>query len=90
MYAVASDVRYDLHGVYVDYILPASGADLSFWPRLPACRKVWSKPPSNTDDDNDHKNDSYTAAGAAPGASVPCSLFRFLRSGSFVPGSALS
>ena len=42
------------------------------------------------DDDNDHKNDSYTAAGAAPGASVPCSLFRFLRSGSFVPGSALS
>ena len=43
MYAVASDVRYDLHGVYVDYILPASGADLSFWPRLPACRKVWSK-----------------------------------------------
>ena len=27
-----------------------------------------------TDDDH-HKNDSYTAAGAAPGASVPCSLF---------------
>ena len=26
-------------------------------------------------DDNDHKNDGYTAAGAAPGASVPCSLF---------------
>ena len=24
----------------------------------------------NTDDDNDHKNDSYTAAGAAPGASI--------------------
>ena len=43
MYAVASDVTYDLHGVYVDYILPASAADLSFWPRLPACRKVWSK-----------------------------------------------
>ena len=38
----------------------------------------------DTDDDNDHKNDSYTAAGAAPGASVPCSLFQFLRSGSFV------
>ena len=35
----------------------------------------------DTDDDNDHKNHSYTAAGAAPGASVPCSLFRFLRSG---------
>ena len=48
MYAVASDVRYDLHGVYVDYILPASAADLSFWPRLPACRKVWSKRPSST------------------------------------------
>ena len=58
----------------------------------------------DTDDDNDHKNDSYTAAGAAPGASVPFSLFRFFRSGSFVlvpssrflrpgsfvPGSALS
>ena len=29
----------------------------------------------DTDDDNDHKNDSYTAAGAAPGASVPFSLF---------------
>ena len=43
----------------------------------------------DTDDDNDHKNDSYTAAGAAPGACVPCSLFRFLRSVSFVPGSAL-
>merc|ERR1712217_611741 len=39
----------------------------------------------DTDDDDDHKNDSYTAAGAAPGASVPCSLFRFLRCGSFVP-----
>ena len=35
----------------------------------------------NHDDDTDHKNDSYTAAGAAPGASVPTSLFRFLRSG---------
>ena len=58
----------------------------------------------DTDDDNDHENDSYTAAGAAPGASVPCSLFgfllsgsfvlvpwsRFFRPGSFVPGSALS
>ena len=58
----------------------------------------------DTDYDDDHKNDSYTAAGAAPGASVPCSLFlflrygffvlipssRFLRPGSFVPGSALS
>ena len=29
----------------------------------------------DTDDDNYHKNDSYTAAGAAPGSSVPCSLF---------------
>ena len=29
----------------------------------------------DTNDDNDHKNDSYLAAGAAPGASVPCSLF---------------
>ena len=28
----------------------------------------------DTDDDNDQKNDSYTAAGGAPGASVPCSL----------------
>ena len=28
----------------------------------------------DTDDDNYHKNDSYTAAGVAPGASVPCSL----------------
>ena len=26
-------------------------------------------------DDNGHKNDSYTAAGAVPVASVPCSLF---------------
>ena len=43
----------------------------------------------DTDDDNYHKIDSYTAAGAALGASVPCSLFWFLRSGSFVPGSAL-
>ena len=49
MYAVAIDVRYDLHGVYVDYILPASAADLSFWPRLPACRKVWSKENSTFD-----------------------------------------
>ena len=24
----------------------------------------------DTDDDNDHKNDNYTAAGAAPGASI--------------------
>ena len=39
----------------------------------------------DTDDDHDHKNDSYTAAGAALGASVPWSSFRFLRSGSFVP-----
>ena len=30
-----------------------------------------------TDDDNVHKNDSYTAAGAAPGARVPCSLFKY-------------
>ena len=28
-----------------------------------------------TKNDNDHKNDSYTTAGAVPGASVPCSLF---------------
>ena len=27
------------------------------------------------DDDDDHKDDSSTADGAAPGASVPCSLF---------------
>ena len=32
----------------------------------------------DTDDDNEHKNDSYIAAGAAPGDSVPCSC-------SFVP-----
>ena len=35
----------------------------------------------DTDDDIDHKNDSYTAAGAAPGASVPCSGFWLLASG---------
>ena len=29
----------------------------------------------DTDDDNDHKNDRFITAGAAPGASVPCSLF---------------
>ena len=29
----------------------------------------------DTDDCKVHKNDSYTAAGAAPGASAPCSLF---------------
>ena len=29
----------------------------------------------DTDDNNDHKNDSYTAAGAARGARVPCSMF---------------
>ena len=29
----------------------------------------------DTGDDNGHKTDSFTAAGAAPGASVPCSLF---------------
>ena len=39
----------------------------------------------DTVDDNDHKNDSYIAAVAAPGASIPCSLFLFLCSGSFVP-----
>ena len=27
----------------------------------------------DADDDTDHKNDSYTAAGGATGASVPCS-----------------
>ena len=43
----------------------------------------------DTDDDLDQKKYDHTAAGAAPGASVPCSLFRFLRSGSFVPDSAL-
>ena len=32
------------------------------------------------DADNDHKNDSYTAAGAAPGTSVPCSLSQLLAS----------
>ena len=32
----------------------------------------------DTDDDNDHKNDRYTAAGAAPGASFPCSLFKYM------------
>ena len=32
----------------------------------------------DTDDDNDHKNDIYIAAGAAPGASVPCSGFQLL------------
>ena len=37
--------------------------------------RSFSKTPSNvyaddTDDDNDHKDDSYTAAGAAPGASI--------------------
>ena len=28
--------------------------------------------------DHVHKNDSYIAAGATPGASVPCSLFRYI------------
>ena len=28
----------------------------------------------DSDDDNGHKHDSYTAAGAAPGARVPCPL----------------
>ena len=28
----------------------------------------------DTDDDNDYKSDSYTAAGAAPGASCPYCL----------------
>ena len=40
---------------------------------------------NDTDHDHDHKKDSYTSTCAAPGASVPCSLFQFLRSGSFVP-----
>ena len=39
----------------------------------------------DTVDRNDHKNDSYTAAGAAPGASVPCSGFRLLASGFWLP-----
>ena len=46
---------------------------------------------NGTDDDNDHKNYSCNTAGAAPGASVPyslflvlCSLFLFLRSLFFV------
>ena len=30
------------------------------------------------DDDNDHNNDRYTAAGAAPGASVPYYLFIYI------------
>ena len=29
----------------------------------------------DTDNGNDPKNDSYIGAGAAPGDSVPCSLF---------------
>ena len=42
--------------------------------------------------DNDHNNDSYTAAGADPGASVPCRLpvwsgFRLLTSGFRFPAS---
>ena len=40
----------------------------------------------DTDDDHDFKNDSYTAAGAAPGASVPCSLFLALWSRPSGPG----
>ena len=44
------------------------------------------------DDYHDHKNDSYTVAGAAPGASVPCSSFRLpasgpVRSGFWLPAS---
>ena len=37
---------------------------------------------ADTDDDDDHdlKNDRFTAAGAAPGASVPCSLLNILKS----------
>ena len=37
----------------------------------------------DTDDDSD-QTDSDTAPGAAPDASVPCSLFLFLCSGSFL------
>ncbi len=37
-------------------------------------------------DDGEHENDNF-AAGAAPGASVPCSLFWFRWSRPFVPGS---
>ena len=32
----------------------------------------------DTDDDNGHKNDSYIAAGVAPGASFPCSLLSMI------------
>ena len=39
----------------------------------------------DTDDYNDHKNDCYTAAGAAPSASVPCSLFLAFGPGHLVP-----
>ena len=31
----------------------------------------------DTDDDKNHKNDTYPAAGAAPGASVPCAKCLF-------------
>ena len=39
--------------------------------------KMMTMPYDYNDDTNDethHKNDSYTAAGAAPGANVSCSL----------------
>ena len=38
----------------------------------------------DTDYDHDHKFGNYTAAGAAPGASVPCCLFLFPRYSFFV------
>ncbi len=31
----------------------------------------------DTDGDKDHTNDSYIAAGAAPGASVPCYMLTY-------------
>ena len=34
---------------------------------------------ADTDDGNEHKNDSSTAAGAASGASVPCSWLEYLQ-----------
>ena len=44
----------------------------------------------DTDDDHAHKNEIYTAAGAAPGASVPCSWFLAIWSRPFGPGPGYS
>ena len=40
------------------------------WFLNPIPKTPYGGPRDDTDDDNDHKNDSYTAAGAAPGGGI--------------------